>query len=192
MNFSLQSDYVTPLDIALGNSDLASIQLLQKYGARTGHSIAENSALIIQNRWKVYKRRYSGIDSSLKSYPSDSVSTIEKSCDNFKEEEISTKVTEHLEKLSGKLEREEGQDDDAVVEDSDGTNQTSSQTFCCKDISRSQSQKSGEIDCNIKDGKIKNHDRMSNHNHDDITESLKRDALNQIKSSVSMMSWRFD
>ena len=48
---------MTPLDIALGNSDHDQIQLLQKYGAMTGHCVVNNSALIIQHHWRVFKRR---------------------------------------------------------------------------------------------------------------------------------------
>eukprot|EP00794_Sanderia_malayensis_P017414 gene17414-19157_t len=71
-----KNEYVTPLDIALANNDLNSIQLLQQYGARTGHSIADNASLIIQDGWKMYRRRVSGLESSMKSFISESVSTI--------------------------------------------------------------------------------------------------------------------
>ena len=45
------------MDIAVGNSDHDQIQLLQKFGAKTGHCVINNSALIIQHRWRVFKRR---------------------------------------------------------------------------------------------------------------------------------------
>ena len=53
---------MTPLDIALGNMDSDQIQLLQRFGAKTGHYIVGSSALIIQRRWKIFKRRISAAD----------------------------------------------------------------------------------------------------------------------------------
>ena len=72
-----QTDFVTPLDIALGNSDHDQIQLLQSFGAKTGHCVVDNSALVIQHRWKVFKRRFSAADSIYRSNLSDSVSNHE-------------------------------------------------------------------------------------------------------------------
>ncbi|XP_065052326.1 serine/threonine-protein phosphatase 6 regulatory ankyrin repeat subunit A-like [Rhopilema esculentum] len=73
-----ETDFVTPLDIALGNSDHEQIQLLQSFGARTGHSIVDNSALVIQHRWRIFKRRFSNVDSIYRSNLSDSVSSYER------------------------------------------------------------------------------------------------------------------
>ena len=66
------------MDIALGNSDHEQIQLLQSFGARTGHSIVDNSALVIQHRWRIFKRRFSNVDSIYRSNLSDSISSYER------------------------------------------------------------------------------------------------------------------
>lgn len=62
------------MDIALGNSDHGHIQLLQSFGAKTGHCVVDNSALVIQHQWKVFKRRFSAVDSTYRSNLSDSIS----------------------------------------------------------------------------------------------------------------------
>ena len=72
-----QTEYITPLDIALGNSDHTQIELLQTFGARTGHNIVDNSALVIQHHWKVFMRRFSGVESIYRLNVSDSVSNHE-------------------------------------------------------------------------------------------------------------------
>ena len=61
------------MDIALENSDHQLIDVLQRFGAKTGHRIVDNAALVIQNQWRVFKHRFSATDSVCPSNFSDSI-----------------------------------------------------------------------------------------------------------------------
>ena len=72
-----QTDFVSPLDIALQNNDHHLIDVLQRFGAKTGHRIVDNAALVIQNQWRVFKHRFSATVSVYPSNFSDSISIRE-------------------------------------------------------------------------------------------------------------------
>jgi len=72
-----ETDFVSPLDIALQNNDHHLIDVLQRFGAKTGHRIVDNAALVIQNQWRVFKHRFSATVSVYPSNFSDSISIRE-------------------------------------------------------------------------------------------------------------------
>eukprot|EP00112_Aurelia_sp_Birch-Aquarium-sp1_P010726 Seg2284.4 transcript_id=Seg2284.4/GoldUCD/mRNA.D3Y31 product=Inversin protein_id=Seg2284.4/GoldUCD/D3Y31 len=155
-----ETEYITPLDIALGNSDHTQIELLQTFGARTGRSIVVNSSLVIQHQWKVFTRRFSGVDSIYRLNVSDSISN-------------------HEETKTEKIEKENEHEDNDVISDekeadTNATNQVLGHSL---------------VDtCMMHTGKEEDDGEISEEEHsEDDFDSMKQLIMERIKSSRAEM-----